>query len=37
MVLRILKSNPRAKAFYQRRGFSVVGETETHHNMEGVS
>jgi len=37
MALRMLKSDPRAKAFYQRHGFGVVGETETHYTMETVS
>jgi GNAT superfamily N-acetyltransferase len=36
-VLRVLKSNPRAKAFFERHGFTLVGETETHYNMERVS
>jgi len=37
VILRVLKSNPRAKAFYERHGFTLVGETETHYNMEKVS
>ena len=37
VVLRVLKSNPRAKAFYERHGFALVGETETHYIMETVS
>ena len=35
--LRVLKSNPRAKAFYNRHGFALVGETQTHYIMERVS
>jgi ribosomal protein S18 acetylase RimI-like enzyme len=34
--LRVLKSNPRARAFYERHGFVVAGETETHHQMRYV-
>ena len=37
VVLSVLKSNPRARAFYERHGFGVVGETETHHNMQKIS
>jgi ribosomal protein S18 acetylase RimI-like enzyme len=33
VALRCLRSNPRALAFWQREGFVVVGETETHHEM----
>ena len=36
VTLRVLKANPRAKAFYERHGFVVVGETETYHQMETV-
>lgn len=32
--LRVLKVNHRARTFYERFGFSVVGETNTHHQME---
>ena len=32
--LQVLKVNNRAKVFYERIGFSVTGETETHHKME---
>lgn len=28
--LRVLKNNPRARAFYERLGFGSVGETDTH-------
>ena len=28
--LRVLKNNPRARAFYERLGFGCVGETDTH-------
>jgi ribosomal protein S18 acetylase RimI-like enzyme len=31
--LRVLKVNP-AQRLYERLGFAVVGETETHHLME---
>ena len=37
VILRVLKSNPRATTFYERHGFAVTGETETHYNMERVS
>ena len=37
VALRVLKSNPRAKAFYQRHGFAAVGETQTHHLMELIA
>ena len=37
VALRVLKSNPRARAFFGRHGFTVVGETETHYNMQRVS
>ena len=32
--LGVLKVNPRARVFYERLGFSVFAETETHHRME---
>jgi GNAT superfamily N-acetyltransferase len=32
--LRILKVNPRALAFFQRLGFTLTGETDTHNLME---
>lgn len=32
--LRVLKVNPRARAFYERLGFVCAGETETHDLME---
>lgn len=32
--LQVLKVNNRAKVFYERIGFSVTDETETHHKME---
>lgn len=32
--LRVLKVNPRARAFYTRLGFDGAGETEAHHLME---
>lgn len=32
--LRVLKSNPRARALYERLGLVVVSETDTHFNME---
>lgn len=34
VFLRVLKSNPRARAFYERHGFAVAGETATHYLME---
>lgn len=34
VALRVLKTNPRAKAFYERHGFAVVGHTDTHDLME---
>jgi GNAT superfamily N-acetyltransferase len=37
VVLRVLKSNPRAKVFFERHGFTLAGETETHYNMERLS
>jgi ribosomal protein S18 acetylase RimI-like enzyme len=37
VALRVLKSNPRARAFYERHGFALVGETETHYELERVS
>ena len=32
--LGVLKVNPRARAFYERLGFVLIGETETHDLME---
>jgi ribosomal protein S18 acetylase RimI-like enzyme len=32
--LRVMKVNPRAKAFYERLNFTVVSEIETHFTME---
>ena len=32
--LRVLKVNPRARAFYERLSFVCTGETTTHHLME---
>jgi putative acetyltransferase len=32
--LRVMKANPRARAFFQRLGFIRSGETETHDLME---
>ncbi len=32
--LQVMKVNPRAIRFYQRIGFVVAGETETHYQME---
>jgi len=32
--LRVMKVNPRARAFYERLGFACVGETDTHDLME---
>jgi ribosomal protein S18 acetylase RimI-like enzyme len=32
--LRVMKVNPRAKAFYERLGFTVISEIETHFTME---
>jgi ribosomal protein S18 acetylase RimI-like enzyme len=32
--LRVMKVNPRARAFYERLGFRRTGETETHDLME---
>lgn len=32
--LRVLKVNPRALAFYERMGFTRIGDTVTHHLME---
>lgn len=34
--LRVMKVNPRAKAFYERLNFTVASETETHFMMERV-
>jgi ribosomal protein S18 acetylase RimI-like enzyme len=31
--LSVLKANPRAKELYERLGFEVSGETDTHHRM----
>ncbi|MCP4641545.1 MAG: GNAT family N-acetyltransferase [bacterium] len=32
--LRVMKVNPRARALYQRLGFTTTGETDTHYEME---
>ena len=32
--LRVLKVNHRAKVFFERLGFTVIGDTETHYQME---
>jgi len=32
--IRVLKVNPKALAFYQRLGFDLSGEIDTHHLME---
>ena len=32
--LQVLRANPRAVAFYERLGFAIAGETETHVLME---
>jgi RimJ/RimL family protein N-acetyltransferase len=32
--LRVLKVNPRARAFHERLGFRRIGETDTHDLME---
>jgi ribosomal protein S18 acetylase RimI-like enzyme len=32
--LRVLRVNPRARSFYERHGFRVVGRTDVHHLME---
>ena len=34
--LRVLKVNLRATAFYERLGFSITGETDTHFLMQKV-
>ena len=34
VALRVLRANPRAKVFYERHGFAVVGQTDTHDLME---
>ena len=34
VVLTVLRTNPRAQAFYERLGFRGVGETSTHWLME---
>jgi len=36
ILLRVLKVNPRARAFYERLGFTCVGETDTHHLFKGT-
>ncbi|MBU7012970.1 MAG: GNAT family N-acetyltransferase [Theionarchaea archaeon] len=36
VFLQVLKSNGRAKALYERLGFSVCGETATHYQMEYI-
>ena len=35
--LQVLKTNSRAKAFYERLGLAPVGETDTHYQMESLS
>lgn len=32
--LQVMKANPRAMTFYERVGFVLAGETETHYKME---
>ncbi len=34
VTLQVLKINPRATAFYQRLGFTIVGENSTHFQMK---
>ena len=34
VVLKVLKVNTRGIAFYQRLGFTIVGESSTHFQME---
>lgn len=34
VTLQVLKVNPRGVAFYQRLGFTIVGENPTHFQME---
>jgi len=34
IFLRVLRSNPRARAFYDQHGFRATEETETHYYME---
>lgn len=34
--LQVLKINPRAMRFYQRIGFTMIGETEIHYQMEST-
>ena len=34
VTLQVLKVNPRGVAFYQRLGFTIVGESPTHFQME---
>jgi len=34
VCLQVLKSNPRARAFYERNGFALTGETETHYGLK---
>jgi len=36
VFLQVLKSNGRAKALYERLGFSVCGETPIHYQMEYI-
>jgi hypothetical protein len=33
LTVSVLKANPRARAFYERAGFSVVSSTESHDQM----
>jgi GNAT superfamily N-acetyltransferase len=34
LALTVLHANPRARRFYERRGFRAVGETSTHVHLE---
>jgi GNAT superfamily N-acetyltransferase len=36
VTLRVLKVNPRARAFFEESGFRPVGETETHDLLESA-
>ena len=37
VVLQVLKVNTRGVVFYQRLGFTIVGESATHVQMEKVT